>query len=218
MCEAGPQCHWAAYNRIMARILELHPIDPQPRRLTQISQTISDGGVIAYPTDSGYALGCAMGNKDGLERITALRQLNKKHHFTLVCADFAQLGALVILDNPAFRLIKQLTPGPFTFILKGTKEVPRMTLNPKKNTVGVRIPDHRIAQAIVRDHGAALLSSTLIAPGEEEPMSEGWQVDERFGHLLDIVVEGPVTLSEPTTVVALTSGYPEIMRQGAGEL
>lgn len=174
--------------------------------------------MIAYPTDSGYALGCSLANKDGLDRIRQIRQLNKKHHFTLVCSDFAQLGPLVIVNNPAFRMIKQLTPGPFTFILKGTKEVPRMTLNPKKHTVGARIPDHKITQAILQAHGAPLLSSTLIPPGEDEPMSEGWEVQDRYGHLLDVVVEGPVTLPEPTTVVDLTSGEAEILRQGAGQL
>ena len=202
----------------MARYLDVHPVNPQVRLINQVAETLAAGGVIAYPTDSGYALGCSLANKDGLETIRTIRQLNKKHHFTLVCADFAQLGPYVIVDNAAFRLIKQVTPGPFTFILKGTKEVPRMTLNPKKHTVGARIPDHTIAQAIVAAHGAPVLSSTLIAPGENEPMTEGWEVQDRYGHLLDVVVEGPVTLPEPTTVVDLTSGTAEIVRQGAGEL
>lgn len=202
----------------MARYLDIHPVNPQQRLVNQVAETLAAGGVVAYPTDSGYALGCSLANKEGLDRIRTIRQLNKKHHFTLMCADFAQLGPLVIVDNPAFRLIKQHTPGPFTFILKGTKQVPRMTLNPKKNTVGARIPDHAITQEILKVHGEPILSSTLIPPGEEVPMNEGWEIQDRYGHLLDVVVEGPVTLPEPTTVVDLTSGAPEILRQGAGEL
>lgn len=202
----------------MARYFALHPVNPQVRYLRQIADILADDGVIAYPTDSGYALGCKLGSKKGLEKIRTIRQLGKHHHFTLVCADFAQLGKLVIVNNPSYRLIKRLTPGPFTFILPGTKEVPRQTLNPKKNTVGARIPDHLIAQEILAAHGEALLSSTLIAPGEDEPMTEAWQIDERFGHQLDAVIEGPVTMPEPTTVVDLTGRDVEILRQGAGQL
>lgn len=201
----------------MATYVELHPQDPQPRMVSKVVDRLKRGEVIALPTDSGYAIACTLANKEGLDRIRTIRQVGAKHHFTLLCANFAQLGHFVIVDNSFFRLIKSLTPGPYTFILKGTKDVPRMTLNPKKNTVGVRIPDHRIIQAILSELGEPLLSSTLIMPGEEEPLEEGWIVDDRLGNALDVVVDGPVG-SGPTSVVDLSSGEAVIVREGAGDL
>ncbi len=201
----------------MARYVELHPQDPQPRRLAQVADVLRDGGLIAYPTDSGYALGARLGSKDALDRIRTIRRLDEKHHFTLMCASLAQAGSFVILDNAAFRLVKSLTPGPYTFIVKGTKEVPRMMLQPRKLTVGVRVPDHRVALAILGELGEPILTSTLILPGQEEPMSEGWVVDDEVGHLVDVVVEAPAAAVEPTTVVDLTSGAPEVVREGAGD-
>ncbi|QHO90943.1 threonylcarbamoyl-AMP synthase [Actinomyces sp. 432] len=201
----------------MSRYIELHPVTPQARLVTKIVDRLRDGELIAYPTDSGYALACAPGNKEGLERIRAIRQLDSKHNFTFVCANFAQVGPLAIVGNNAFRLIKRLTPGPWTFILKGTKEVPRMTLNPKKHTLGVRIPDHAIAQALVKEFGAPFLSSTLIRPGQTTPESNGWEIEEELGHLIDVVIEGPVTSTEPTTVIDLTAVVPEVAREGAGD-
>ncbi|MBW3070211.1 threonylcarbamoyl-AMP synthase [Actinomyces sp. 594] len=201
----------------MSRYIELHPVTPQARLVTKIVDRLRDGELIAYPTDSGYALACAPGNKEGLERIRAIRQLDSKHNFTFVCANFAQVGPLAIVGNNAFRLIKRLTPGPWTFILKGTKEVPRMTLNPKKHTLGVRIPDHAIAQALVKEFGAPILSSTLIRPGQTTPESNGWEIEEELGHLIDVVIEGPVTSTEPTTVIDLTADVPEVAREGAGD-
>ncbi|MGJ9650974.1 L-threonylcarbamoyladenylate synthase [Actinotignum sp. GS-2025c] len=198
----------------MATFIDIHPEDPQPRLVAKVVERLRRGEVVALPTDSGYAIVCQMGNKEGLERIRSIRQVGDKHHFTLLCHDFAQLGQLVIVDNPDFRLIKSLTPGPYTFILKGTKEVPRMTLNPKKHTVGVRIPDHRITQAVVTEMGEPLLSSTLILPGAEEPLEEGWIVEDELGHALDVVVNGPVGRG-PTTVLDLVTN--EIVRQGAGD-
>ncbi len=144
----------------MSRYIELHPDNPQTRLVAKVVDALRDGGLVAYPTDSGYALACAPGNKEGLDRIRTIRQLDVKHNFTFICADFAQVGPLAIVGNNAFRLIKRLTPGPWTFILKGTKEVPRMTLNPKKHTLGVRIPDHAITQALVAQFGEPLLSSS----------------------------------------------------------
>lgn len=185
--------------------------------VSKVVDRLKRGEVIALPTDSGYAIACTLANKEGLDRIRTIRQVGAKHHFTLLCASFAQLGHFVIVDNSFFRLIKSLTPGPYTFILKGTKDVPRMTLNPKKNTVGVRIPDHRIVQAILSELGEPLLSSTLIMPGEEEPLEEGWIVDDRLGNALDVVVDGPVG-SGPTSVVDLSSGEAVIVREGAGDL
>lgn len=201
----------------MARYLEIHPVNPQARLVSRVAGTLRDGGLIAYPTDSGYALACAPGNKEGMSRIRQIRQLDARHNFTFVCADFAQAGPLAIVGNNAFRLIKRLTPGPWTFILTGTKDVPRMTLNPKKHTLGVRIPDHVITQALVAEFAAPILSSTLIRPGNEEPESSGWEIEDALGHLIDVVVEGPVTSTEPTTVVDMTDDVPEVLREGAGD-
>lgn len=201
----------------MATFIDIHPKDPQPRFVAKVVDRLRRGDVVALPTDSGYAIVCTLANKDGLDRIRTIRQVGDKHHFTLLCASFAQLGQLVIVDNSFFRLIKSLTPGPYTFILKGTKEVPRMTLNPKKNTVGVRIPDHVITQAVLSELGEPLLSSTLILPGEEEPLEEGWIVDDRLGNAVDAVVDGPVGHG-PTTVINLSSGEAIISREGAGDI
>ncbi|WP_314168065.1 L-threonylcarbamoyladenylate synthase [uncultured Actinomyces sp.] len=202
----------------MSRYIELHPANPQTRLVDKIVAVLEEGGLIAYPTDSGYALACAPRNKEGMDRIRAIRQLDSKHNFTFVCADFAQAGPLAIVGNNAFRLIKRLTPGPWTFILKGTKEVPRMTLNPKKHTLGVRIPDHAIAQALVSGFDAPILSSTFICPERTEPESSGWEIEDALGHLIDVVVEGPVGSTEPTTVVDLTDDAPEVVREGSGDV
>lgn len=202
----------------MASYVEIHPDNPQDRLVQKVVDRLRQGEVIALPTDSAYAIACTMGNKEGLERIRRIRQVGEKHHFTLLCHNFAQLGELVIVGNTHFRLVKSLTPGPYTFILKGTKEVPRTTLNPKKSTIGVRIPDHRITQAIVGALGEPLLSSTLIIPGEDEPLTEGWVVAERLGNALDVVVEGPVSEGRPTTVLNLSDGNVMIDRVGAGDI
>ncbi|QQM68181.1 L-threonylcarbamoyladenylate synthase [Actinomyces weissii] len=202
----------------MSRYLEIHPDNPQPRLVEKVVTALRDGGLIAYPTDSGYALACAPGNKSGLDRIRAIRQLSDKHDFTYVCADFGQVGPIAIVGNNAFRLIKRLTPGPWTFILKGTKEVPRMSLNPKKHTLGVRIPQHTISQALLAGFGGPILSSTFLRPGDEQPQTSGWEIEDSLGHLIDVVVEGPVTSTEPTTVVDLTADLPEVVRQGAGDV
>ncbi|WP_067780903.1 L-threonylcarbamoyladenylate synthase [Actinomyces vulturis] len=200
----------------MARYVELHSENPQSRLVTKIGDALRKGALIAYPTDSGYALACAPGNKEGLDRMRAIRQVGDKHDFTLVCDSFSQIGPLTIVGNTAFRLIKRLTPGPYTFILKGTKDIPRMTLNPKKHTVGVRIPDHAIARALVTEMGEPLVSSSLIRPGMEVE-TQGWEVNDELGHLIDIVVEGPAGTDGPTTVIDLTTDVPEIIRQGSGD-
>ena len=176
-----------------------------------------DGGLIAYPTDSCFALGAQLGNKDGLDRIRAIRHLDDKHHFTLICKDFAQLGQFVQVDNAIFRAIKAATPGKYTFILPATREVPRRLLHPKKKTVGVRIPDHKIVSALLAEMGEPLLSSTLILPGEEEPLSQAWEIKEALDHQVDAVIEGGEVLPEPTTVIDFSSGVAEIVRRGAGD-
>lgn len=200
----------------MARYLDIHPEDPQPRLIAQAAQVIAEGGLVAYPTDSGYALGCALGNQEGKERIASIRRLDDKHHYTLVCSSFAQLGQFVQIDNSVFRAIKAATPGPFTFILPATKEVPRRLMHPKKKTVGVRLPRHRLVAALLAEVGEPLLSSTLILPGHQEPLTEGWVVGDEIGHLVDAIIEGECGL-EPTTVVDLSGAEPVIARQGAGD-
>jgi tRNA threonylcarbamoyl adenosine modification protein (Sua5/YciO/YrdC/YwlC family) len=201
----------------MATYVDLHPDNPQPRRVAQVVDALRDDALIAYPTDSGYALGCRVGNRDCRDRILRIRGLDDKHHFTLVCRDFAQLGQLVHVDNAAFRAIKAATPGPYTFILPATPEVPRRLLHPKKKTVGVRIPDHVVVQALLEELGEPLLSSTLILPGETEPRTLGWDVKEELDHQVDLVIEAGETPAEPTTVVDWSQGYPEVVRRGAGD-
>ncbi len=172
--------------------------------------------LIAYPTDSGYALGAVLGNSAAVERIKTLRDLDDRHHFTLVCHDFAQLSQFVFVSNRVFRLLKAHTPGSYTFILPATREVPRRFMNPKKRTVGVRIPPNPVAQELVQTLGEPLLSSTLLLPGDELPMTDGWEVKERLDHVIDAVIDG-TTGTEPTTVVDFSSGEPVIERYGAGD-
>lgn len=201
----------------MARYLDVHPDDPQPRLISQAVTLLRDDGLLAYPTDSGYALGIQLGNRGGLERIRTIRQLDDKHHFTLVCRDFAQLGQLVHIDNAAFRAIKAATPGPYTFILPATGEVPKRLMHPKKKTVGVRIPEHSVVRALLEELGEPMLSSTLLLPGETEPMTEGWLVKDELDQLVDAVIDSGECGSLPTTVVDFTSGAPEVTRYGAGD-
>lgn len=201
----------------MAKFLDVHPEDPQARLITQVVEALRNDAVIAYPTDSGYALGARIGNHAGAERIRAIRHLDEKHHFTLVCANFAQLGQLVLLDNSAFRAIKAATPGPYTFILPATKEVPRRLSHPKKKTVGVRIPDSILVREILKELGEPLLSSTLILPGESEPMSEGWLIKDELDHVLDIVIDSGEVTNEPTTVIDYSDGSPLVARYGSGD-
>lgn len=200
----------------MARYLDIHPVNPQPRLIEQVVSLLRDDGLIAYPTDSGYALGIQLGNRAGLDRMRAVRQLDDKHHFTLLCHDFAQMGPLVHIDNAVFRMVKAATPGPYTFILPATSEVPRRLMHPKKRTVGVRIPDHVLAHALLEALGEPLISTTLLLPGQTEPLTEGWLVKDELDQLLDAVIEGEAG-SLPTTVVDFTSGIAEIARYGAGD-
>ena len=201
----------------MARYLDVHPVDPQPRAIAQAVAVLREGGLVAYPTDSGYALGAMMGNQDAKDRIRTIRRLDDKHHYTLVCRDFAQLGQLVHVDNAVFRAVKAATPGSYTFILPATHEVPRRLLHAKKRTVGVRIPDHPVVLALLAELGEPLLSSTLILPGEDEPMTDGWTVKEELDHVVDLVIDSGECGTEPTTVVDLSSGEAEVVRVGAGD-
>ncbi|KRC35817.1 MULTISPECIES: L-threonylcarbamoyladenylate synthase [Oerskovia] len=201
----------------MAKYFDVHPVDPQPRAIDQIVTLLRDDALIAYPTDSCYALGARLDSHSATQRIRDIRHLGDKHHFTLVCADFAQLGQLVKIDNAAFRAIKASTPGSYTFILPATSEVPRRLAHPKKKTVGVRIPDHAVTQAILRALGEPLLSSTLLLPGEDEPMTQGWEIKEALDHQVDAVVDSGDCGTEPTTVVDFSSGTAEVVRVGAGD-
>lgn len=201
----------------MATYLDVHPVDPQPRAIRAAVAALNDGGLIAYPTDSGYALGARLGNQHAKDRIREIRRLDDRHHYTLVCRDFAQLGQFVIIDNAVFRAIKAATPGPYTFILPATKEVPRRLLHPRKKTVGVRIPDHAVVRALLAELGEPLLSSTLILPGEDEPMIDGWTVKDALDHQVDVVLDSGECGTEPTTVVNFSQGYAEVARVGAGD-
>lgn len=201
----------------MARYFDVHPQDPQPRLIGKVVDLINDGGLIAYPTDSCYALGCRLGNKDGLERIRDIRKLDDKHHFTVVCKDFSQLGQFVHIDNAIFRRIKSATPGSYTLILPATKEVPRRMLHPKKRTVGARIPNHRVAQALLTELGEPLLSSTLMLPDYEDPLTDGWQIKEILDNQVDAVIDSGECGLEPTTVVDFREAEPQILRRGAGD-
>lgn len=201
----------------MAKYFDVHPDNPQPRAISQIAESIRSDALIAYPTDSCYALGCRLGSRDGIDRIRSIRHLDDRHHFTLVCQDFAQLGQFVRVDKDVFRAIKASTPGSYTFILPATKEVPRMLQHPKKKTVGVRIPDHVVTQALLSELGEPLLSSTLLLPDEEEPLTQGWEIKDRLDHVLDAVVDSGDCGTEPTTVIDFSSGEAEIVRKGAGD-
>ena len=201
----------------MAKYYDVHPDNPQPRTIGQIADSIRADALVAYPTDSCYALGCRLGSRDGIDRIRTIRKLDDRHHFTLVCQDFAQLGQFVRIDPDVFRAIKASTPGSYTFILPATKEVPRMLQHPKKKTVGVRIPDHVVTQALLAELGEPLLSSTLLLPGEEEPMTQGWEIKDLLDHVLDGVVDSGDCGTEPTTVVDFSGGEAEIVRYGAGD-
>lgn len=202
----------------MARYVDVHPENPQRRAVAQVVELLRGGGLIAYPTDSCFALGCAIDNHEGVARIRAIRDLDDKHHFTLVCRDFAQLGQFVHVSNAVFRQVKAATPGSYTFILPATREVPRRLQHPRKKTVGVRIPEHRVVQALLTELGEPLVSSTLLLPGDEEPMTQGWEIKERLDHAVDAVIDSGDCGTEPTTVVDLSEGEPEVVRVGAGEV
>lgn len=201
----------------MARYFDVHPENPQPRIISGVADSIRSGALVAYPTDSCYALGCRLGNREGVDRIRSIRNLDDRHHFTLICQNFAQLGQFVQIDNDVFRAVKAATPGSYTFILPATKEVPRQLQHPKKRTVGVRIPDHVVTQALLAELGEPLVSSTLLLPGESEPMTQGWEIKELLDHVVDAVVDSGDCGTEPTTVIDFSSGETEILRRGAGD-
>ncbi|AJQ96464.1 L-threonylcarbamoyladenylate synthase [Gynuella sunshinyii] len=202
----------------MSQYFAIHPDNPQPRLVSQAAEIIRAGGVAAYPTDSGYGLGCQIANKNALERIREIRRIDDKHHLTLVCKDLSELANYSRVDNAAFRMIKNNTPGPYTFILEASKEVPRRLMHPKKKTIGLRIPDHPITQALLAELGEPLMSTSLILPGETEPMVEPWEIRDLLEHQLDLVIDGGYCGIESTTIVSLLDEVPEIIRKGSGDV
>ncbi len=201
----------------MSQFIEIHPQNPQPRLIRQAVEIIRSGGVIAYPTDSSYALGCRIGEKSAVERIRRIRQLDDKHNFTLVCCDLSELGIYAKVDTSAFRLLKAYTPGPYTFILNATREVPRMLLHPKRRTIGVRVPQHPITLALLEALGEPLMSVSLILPGDEDALGDAWEIRERLDHFVDLVIEGGPGGLQPSTVISLADDEPEVIRVGAGD-
>jgi tRNA threonylcarbamoyl adenosine modification protein (Sua5/YciO/YrdC/YwlC family) len=201
----------------MARYFDIHPASPQQRLIGQVADVVRGGGVIAYPTDSCYALGCQLGNVDGVARMRAIRQLDDRHHLTLVCQDFAQLGQFARVGNSVFRAVKAATPGSYTFILPATRQVPRRLQQPGKKTVGVRIPRHVVARALLAELGEPLVSTTLLLPGQDEPMTQGWEIADQLGPAVDAVIDCGDCGTEPTTVIDFSGDSPEILRRGAGD-
>lgn len=198
----------------MAQYFQIHPQTPQERLIRRAAEVIRGGGLIVYPSDSSYAFGCQIDNKDGLERICRIRQLGQEHRFALVCRDLSQIAGFARIGNEAFRLIKSLTPGPYTFILKATKEVPRRLLHPKRKSIGIRIPDSPVAQALVKELGEPLFSSTLILPGETEALADPVEIRERLERQVDLIIDADIVPYEPTTIIGFTEETPEIIRQG----
>ena len=201
----------------MSDFLRVHPSDPEDRNVNQVANVLLAGGVIVYPTDSTYALGCHIGDKGALDRIRRIRQLGNKHNFTLVCKDLSSLASYAQVHNSAYRILKAYTPGPYTFILKATPEVPRRLLHPKKKTIGLRVPDNAIAQAILGKMGEPIMSTSLILPDEDERLVDSYDMKLKIGKLVDLIVDGGVCGVEATTMVDLVDGIPVVIREGKGD-
>lgn len=201
----------------MSQFFQVHPVNPQQRLIAQAVQIVREGGLIVYPTDSCYAIGCHIGDKAAMDRIHRIRQTDQRHNFTLVCRDLSEIAAYAKVDNPVYRLLKAHTPGPYTFILQATREVPRRLQNPRRRTIGIRIPDHPVPQALLAVLGEPLMSSTLILPGDDLPMVDPEEIRDRLQHEVDLVIDGGSCGVEPTTVVDLTGPQPELLRRGRGD-
>jgi tRNA threonylcarbamoyl adenosine modification protein (Sua5/YciO/YrdC/YwlC family) len=202
----------------MSQFFQIHPVNPQARLIRQAVEIIRAEGLIVYPTDSSYALGCHVGDKRGMERIHRIRALDSRHNFTLVCRDLSEIATYARVDNSAYRLLKSLTPGPYTFILSATHEVPRRLQNPKRRTIGIRVPDHAIAQSLLAELGEPLMSSTLILPGADMPETDANEIRERLEHDVDLVIDGGHCGFEPTTVIDMSGDAPRLLRQGCGSV
>ncbi len=200
----------------MSQYFQIHPDNPQQRLIHQAVELVRNGAVIVYPTDSAYALGCHLGDKKALDRIRRIRQVDDKHNFTLVCRDLSEISTYAKVDNSAYRLINAHTPGPYTFILKGTREVPRRLMHPKRRSIGLRVPDNAIVRMLLAELNEPLMSSTLILPGEDMPMTEAYEIRELLEHQVDLVIDGGHCGIEPTTVVDMTGDVPQILREGMG--
>ena len=200
----------------MSQYFQIHPDNPQPRLVYQAVDMIRNGAVIVYPTDSAYALGCHLGDKKALDRLRHIRQVDDRHNFTLVCRDLSEIASYAKVDNSAYRLLNAHTPGPYTFILKGTREVPRRLMHPKRRTIGLRVPDNAIVRMLLAELNEPLMSSTLILPGEEMPMTDAYEIRESLEHQVDLVIDGGHCGIDPTTVVDMTGDVPVILRHGVG--
>ncbi len=201
----------------MAQFFQIHPENPQARLIKQSVDIVRKGGLIAYPTDSAYALGCHIGDKSALDRIRAIRQLDKHHNFTLMCRDLSELSTYAKVDNAIFRLLKNHTPGAYTFILEATSEVPKRLMHPKRKTIGLRVPNNPIALALMEELGEPLMSSSLILPGDEYPLTDPYDMRDSLEHQLELVVDGGFCGMEPTTVIDLSGDNPELVRQGCAD-
>jgi tRNA threonylcarbamoyl adenosine modification protein (Sua5/YciO/YrdC/YwlC family) len=201
----------------MVETLHIHPDNPQARLLSKVADIVRKGGLVAYPTDSAYALGCHLGDKDAVDRIRRIRELDKHHNFTLVCRDLSELGNYAKVDNQVFRLLKAHTPGPYTFILNATSEVPRRLMHPKRKTIGLRVPNNAITQGLLAELGEPLMSATLILPGDEYPLSDPDDIRDRLGARIDALVDGGYGSLEPTTVIDLSGAEPQLLRRGMGD-
>ena len=202
----------------MSQLLTVHPLNPQKRLLQIAVDALHAGGLVVYPTDTAYAVGCHIGDKNALERIVALRRLDKKHQFTLACSDLSELGTYAVVDNINYRLLKRVTPGPFTFVLRATREVPKRLIDTKRRTIGIRVPDHPIAQQLLALMGEPIMTTTLRLAGEEDPFTDATEIHSEIGKQVDVVLDGGICSVEPSTVVDLTTPSPEILRQGKGDL
>ena len=200
----------------MAQYFEIHPDNPQKRLIQQAVSIIDKGGVVIYPTDSSYALGCHIGDKSAMERIARIRRLDKSHHFTLICSDLSEIGTYAKVSNSDYRLMKALTPGPYTFLLMATSEVPRRLMNPKRKTIGVRVPDNNIVHSLLEALGQPIMSSTLIPAGSQEAMDDADQIRQRYEKEVDLVIDGGFCGTEPSTVISLIDSIPEVIRHGKG--
>ena len=201
----------------MSQFFRIHPVNPQARLIHQAVEILRRGGIVVYPTDSAYALGCHIGDKKAIERIRRIRRLEQDHHFALVCKDLSELGVYAKVNNSAYRLIKAATPGPFTFILPATKEVPRRLVDTKRKTIGLRVPDNEICRALLDELGEPIMSTTLILPGDEYPLTDPMEIRDLMEHHVDLVIDGGYCGLEPTTVVSFEDDVPEIVREGMGD-
>jgi tRNA threonylcarbamoyl adenosine modification protein (Sua5/YciO/YrdC/YwlC family) len=201
----------------MAQFFQIHAENPQHRLIVQAADIIRKGGLVVYPTDSAYALGCHIGDKDALERIRSLRKLDKNHNFTLMCRDLSEIATYAKVDNQAYRLLKNHTPGAYTFILEATADVPRRLMHPKRKTIGLRVPDNPIALALLEELGEPLMTSSLLLPGEEFPLTDPYDIRDTLEHFVELVIDGGYCGLEPTTVIDLTGQVPDLVRQGKGD-